>query len=81
MARTLVYSRGAAYEVTGLGAPEYTPFLLEAEVDFRVIVEEPFGNLLDVECLVVEVLDLRRGHPGGADEQPRLRQDGRGVEL
>jgi CheY-like chemotaxis protein len=69
MARTLVYSMGAAYEVTGLGAPEYTPFLLEAEVDFRVIVEEPFGNLLDVECLVVEVLDLRRGHPGGADEQ------------
>jgi hypothetical protein len=28
--------------------------------------------LLDAECLVVEVLDLRRGHPGGADEQQRL---------
>ncbi len=41
-----------------MGAPEYTPFLLEAEVDLRVIVEERFGNLLDVECLVVEVLDL-----------------------
>ena len=41
-----------------MGAPEYTPFLLEAEVDRRVIVEEPFGNLLDVECLVVEVLTL-----------------------
>ena len=53
-------------------APEYTPFLLEAEVDFRVIVEEPFGNLLDVECLVVKGLDLRRGHPGDADEQQRL---------
>lgn len=72
MVRILVYSMGEAYEVTGLGAREYTPFLLEAEVDFRVIVEEPFGNLLDVECLVVDVLDLRRGPPGGADQQQRL---------
>ena len=60
MARILVYLMNAQRtRLLGLEAPEYTPFLLEAEVDFRVIVEEPFGNLLDVECLVVEVLDLR----------------------
>jgi hypothetical protein len=73
MAPILVYLMDAQRtRLLGLEAPEYTPFLLEAEVDFRVIVEEPFGNLLDVEFLVVEVLDLRRGPPGGADEQQRL---------
>jgi hypothetical protein len=54
MARILVYLMNAQRtRLLGLEAPEYTPFLLEAEVDFPVIVEEPFGNLLDVECLVV----------------------------
>jgi hypothetical protein len=73
MAPILVYLMDAQRtRLLGLEAPEYTPFLLEAEVDFRVIAEEPFGYLLDAECLVVEVLDLRRGHPGGADEQQRL---------
>ena len=57
----------------GLEAPKYTPSLLEIEVDLRVVVEEPFGNLLDVECIVVEVLDLQRGHPGGARPEPHLR--------
>jgi hypothetical protein len=55
-----------------LEAPKYTPSLLEIEVDLRVLVEEPRGNLLDVECIVVEVLHLQRGDLGGADEQERL---------
>jgi len=42
----------------GLEAPKYTPFLLEIEVDLRVIFEEPPGNFLDVECIVMEVMDL-----------------------
>ena len=54
-------------------APKYTPSLLEIEVNLRVVVEEPLGNLLDVECIVVEVLDLRRGHPGDARPEPDLR--------
>jgi hypothetical protein len=43
----------------GLEAQMYTPSLLGTEVDLSVVVEEPLGNLLDVECLVVEVLDLQ----------------------
>jgi hypothetical protein len=39
-------------------APKYTPSFLEIEVDLRVMLEEPPGNLLDVECIVVEVMDL-----------------------
>ncbi len=74
MARDLFYLMEAPRtRLLGLAAPKYTPFLLEVEVDLRVIVEEPPGNLLDVECSVVEVMDLQRGHPGGADEQERLR--------
>jgi hypothetical protein len=42
----------------GLEAPKYTLSLLEVEVGLRVVVEEPLGNLLDGECIVVEVLDL-----------------------
>ena len=57
----------------GLEAPKYTPSLLEIEVDLRVVVEEPFGNLLDVECIVVEVLYLQRGHPADARPEPHLR--------
>ena len=37
----------------------YPPSLLGTEVDLSVVVEEPLGNLLDVECLVVEVLNLQ----------------------
>jgi hypothetical protein len=47
----------------GLEAPKYTPSLQEIEVDLRVVIDEPFGNLLDVERIFVEVLDLQRGHP------------------
>jgi hypothetical protein len=73
MARVLFYLMEAPRtRLLGLEAPKYTPFLLEIEVDLRVIVEEPLGNLLDVECIVVEVLHLQRGHPRGVDEQERL---------
>jgi hypothetical protein len=50
MARVLVYSMEAPRtRLLELEAPEYTPSLLEVEVDLRVIVEEPLGNLLDVD--------------------------------
>jgi hypothetical protein len=55
-----------------LEAPKYTLSLVEIEVDLRVLVEESRGNLLDVECIGVEVLHLQRGHLGGADEQELL---------
>ncbi len=59
MARLLFYLMEAPRtRLLGLETPKYTPFLLEIEVDLRVIVEEPPGNLLDVECIVVEVMDL-----------------------
>jgi hypothetical protein len=59
MARVLFYLMEAPRtRLVGLAAPKYTPFLLEIEVDLRVIIEEPLGSLLDVECIVVEVLDL-----------------------
>jgi hypothetical protein len=59
MARLLFYLMEAPRtRLLGLAALQYTPSLLEVEVDLRVIVEEPFGNLLDVECIVVEVMDL-----------------------
>jgi hypothetical protein len=54
-------------------APKYAPFLLEIEEELCIIVAEPFGNSLDVEYLVVEVLHLQRGLPGGADEQDPYR--------
>ena len=74
MARDLFYLiEEPRTKLLGLAAPKYTPSLLEVEVDLRVIVEEPLGNLLDVECIVVEVLDLQCGHLGGTDEQERLR--------
>ena len=57
----------------GLQTPKYTPSLLAVEIDFRVVVEELLGTLLDVDCIVVEVLDLQRGHPGGARPEPHLR--------
>jgi hypothetical protein len=73
MARVLFYLMEAPRtRLLGLKAPKYTPFPLEIEVALRVIVEEPLGNLLDVECIVVKVLHLLRGHPRGADEQERL---------
>lgn len=73
MARDLFYLIEAPRtKLLGLETQKYTPSLLEVEVDLRVIVEEPLGNLLDIECIIVEVLDLQRGHPGGADEQERL---------
>jgi hypothetical protein len=73
MARVLVYLMEAPRtRLLGLQTPKYTPSLLEVEIDFRVVVEELLGALLDVDCIIVEVLDLRRGHPGGADEQQRL---------
>jgi hypothetical protein len=65
MAQVLVYLMEAPpTRLFGFEAPKYTPPLLEIKIDLRVIVEEPLGNLLDVECIVVEVLDLQRGHPG-----------------
>jgi hypothetical protein len=49
MARVLFYFVEAPRaRLLGLAAPKYTPSLLEIEVDLRVIVEEPPGNLLDV---------------------------------
>jgi hypothetical protein len=70
MARLPFYFKEAPRtKLLGLEAPKYTPFLLEIEVDLRIVVEEPLGSLLDVECIVVEVPHLQRGHPGGTDEQ------------
>jgi hypothetical protein len=69
----LVYSmEGPRARLLGLKAPKYAPSLLEIEVGLRVGVEEPLGNMLDGECIVVEVLDLQHGLPGDADEQERL---------
>jgi hypothetical protein len=66
MARLLFYLMEAPRtRLLGLAALQYTPSLLEVEVDLRVIVEEPFGNLLDVECIVVRVLHLQRGRKAG----------------
>ena len=74
MARVLVYLMEAPRtRLLGLQTPKYTPSLLEVEIDFRVVVEELLGTLLDVVCIVVEVLDLQRGHPGGARPEPQLR--------
>ena len=70
MARLPFYFKVAPRtKLLGLEAPKYTPFFLEIEVDLRIVVEEPLGSLLDVECIVVEVPHLQRGHPDGADEQ------------
>src|SRR5215210_8430551 len=66
MARLLFYLMEAPRtRLLGLAALQYTPSLLEVEVDLRVIVEEPFGNLLDVECIVVRVLHLQRRRKAG----------------
>ena len=74
MARVLVYLMEATRSrLLGLEAPKYVPSLLEIEVDLRVVVEEPLSNLLDVGCIVVEVLDLQRGHPGGYHLERHIR--------
>jgi len=73
MALILVYLMEAPRaRLLGLEAPKYAPSPLEIDVGLRVVVEEPLGDMLDGECIVVEVLDLQHGLPGGADEQERL---------
>ena len=41
-------------------------------MNLRVVAEGVLGNMIDVRCVVVQVRDLQRGHPGDADEQERL---------
>ena len=62
-----------AYEVIGVGGSEVHAVPAGVRSSPSLIVEDHLGNLLDVECIVVEVLDLQRVHPGGTDEQSRSR--------